>query len=98
MTRLAVLITITITIIAASTIPNLVYAQTPTPSTTAPMTGMKPDRTVADEETRQVMRAKQATLKYRRSECRQRAKRQKLSLLKRRSFIHDCMSHRVTRP
>jgi hypothetical protein len=96
MNPLAILITINI--IAASTIPNLAYAQTPAPSTTAPMTGMKPDRTITDEESRQVMRAKQATLKYKRAECSKRAKKQKLSLLKRQSFIHDCMSQRLTRP
>jgi hypothetical protein len=56
------------------------------------MAGIKPDRTVADKTTRQVMREKEASLKQKRSECKKQAKMQKVSLLKRRRFIHDCMS------
>jgi hypothetical protein len=57
------------------------------------MTGIKPDRTVADKTSRQVMREKEAALKQKRSECRKQAKIQKVSLLKQQRFIHDCMSN-----
>jgi hypothetical protein len=90
MIRFAILIMINV--LAASAIPQLIYAQTLPPSTETPMTGIKPDRTVADKTTRQVMREKEASLKQKRSECRKQAKMQKVSLLKRRRFIHDCMS------
>jgi len=90
MIRFAILIMINV--ISASTIPQLIYAQTSLPSTETPMTGIKPDRTVADKTTRQVMREKEASLKQKRSECRKQAKMKKVSLLKRRRFIHDCMS------
>ena len=79
-------------VMAASTIPEPIYAQTSPPSTEAPMTGIKPDRTVADKTTRQVMREKEAALKKKRTECRQQGKSQKVPLLKRQRFIHDCMS------
>jgi hypothetical protein len=90
MIRFAILIMINV--IAASTMPQLIYAQTSPPNTETPMTGIKPDRTVADKTTRQVMREKEASLKQNRFECRKQAKMQKVSLLKRRRFIHDCMS------
>jgi hypothetical protein len=90
MIRFAILIMINV--LAASAIPQPIYAQTSPPSTETPMTGIKPDRTVADKTTRQVMREKEASLKLKRSECRKQAKMQKVSLLKRQRFIHDCMS------
>jgi len=79
--------------IAGLPVPNLVCAQTPPSSTEMPMTGMKPDRTVADKANRQMMREKEAALKKKRAECRVHAKRQELSLLERRRFVLDCMSH-----
>jgi hypothetical protein len=86
-------ILIVINAIAASTIPEPICAQTSPPGTEAPMTGIKPDRTVADKTSRQVMREKEAALKQKRSECRKQAKIQKVSLLKQQRFIHDCMSN-----
>jgi len=86
-------ILITIYAIAASTISEPICAQTLSPGTETPMTGIKPDRTVADRASRQVMREKEAALKQKRSECRKQAKIQKVSLLKRQRFIHDCMSN-----
>lgn len=83
---------ITISVIAASIIPEPIYAQTSPPSTEAPMTGIKPDRTVADKTSWRAMREKEAALKQKRSECRKQAKIQKVSLLKRQRFIHECMS------
>ena len=79
-------------IIAASAMPALVCAQTPAPMTEKPMTGIKPDRTVADKAQLQAMREKEAALKKKRAECSKQAKGQKVPLTKRRQFIHDCMS------
>lgn len=79
-------------IISASAMPALVRAQTPPATTEKPMTGMKPDRTVADKAQLQAMREKEAALKKKRAECSKQAKAQKVPLTKRRRFIHDCMS------
>jgi hypothetical protein len=90
MNRLVILTVIAI--IMASAAPHSVYAQTPAPNTTAPVTGIKPDRTTADPAARQAMQKKEAALKQKRAECRKEAKKQKLSVLKRRKFVHECMS------
>jgi hypothetical protein len=81
-----------ISIVAALSVPHSVCAQTSPPSPEVPMTGMKPDRTVADQASRQMMREKEAALKKKRAGCRYHAKIQNLSLLERRRFIRDCMS------
>jgi hypothetical protein len=81
-----------ISIIAALFVPKLVCAQTPSSSVEMPVTGMKPDRTVADKANRQKMREKEAALKKKRADCRGHAKRLQLSLLERRHFVRDCMS------
>jgi len=79
-------------VVSASAMPTLVCAQTPPSTTEKPMTGMKPDRTVADKAQLQAMREKEAALKKKRAECRKQAKAQKVPLTKRRQFTHDCMS------
>ena len=79
-------------LISASAVPALVHAQTAPATTEKPMTGMKPDRTVADKAQLQAMREKEAALKKKRAECRKQAKTQKVPVTKRRQFIHDCMS------
>jgi hypothetical protein len=79
-------------LISIVAVPNLVCAQPSPSSTEMPMTGMKPDRTVADKANRQVMREKETALRKKRSKCRDDAIRLKLSLLERRRFIRDCMS------
>jgi hypothetical protein len=79
-------------VVTAPVMPTLVCAQTPPPTTEKPMTGMKPDRTVADKAQLQAMREKEAALKKKRAECGKQAKTQKVPLTKRRQFIHDCMS------
>jgi hypothetical protein len=61
-------------------------------SPTAPVTGMKPDRTTADAATRKAMRPKEAALKQKRTECRKQARQQKVALLNRRAFVKACMS------
>jgi hypothetical protein len=85
---------VAVTIVAASIILNdPIFAQTPSPTTETPKTGMRPDRTIADEASRKMMREKRAALKQKRAECRKQARAQKVSLLNRRRFIRDCMSH-----
>ena len=79
-------------IVTAPAMPAFVQAQTPPATTEKPMTGMKPDRTVADKAQRQAMREKEAALKMKRAECSKQAKAEKVPVMKRRRFIHDCMS------
>jgi uncharacterized membrane protein len=50
-------------IVAGLSFSTLVRAQTSPSSTEMPMTGMKPDRTVADKTGRQTMREREAALK-----------------------------------
>ena len=90
-------IRIAVNVILAFTVANVGYAQTAapstsTPSTLAPMTGIKPDRTIADKATRQEFREKETALKLKRAECSKEAKEQKVSVFKRQRFIHNCMS------
>jgi hypothetical protein len=84
------------TIVLGAGLPAVGFAQTSAPPPgqggTAPVTGIKPDRTTADRPTRQAMRQKQAALKLKRAECRKQAREQRVSLLKRRSFMRTCMS------
>ena len=63
----------------------------PPPSSTAPVTGMKPDRTTADRSTRQHMQRREAALRQKRVACRSEAREQKISVFKRRSFMRRCM-------
>ena len=85
-------ILIAIIVIAASAIPIFSFAQGSLPSSTAPVTGMKPDRTTADTATRRAMQQKEAALRQKRADCRRQARQQKVSLLKRPAFVNDCMS------
>jgi hypothetical protein len=74
-------------------VPSIAQAQTQPPADkTAPMTGMKPDRTTADKSTRKQMQAKEAVLRKKRAECRAKAKAEKVSLLKRPAYVKKCMS------
>jgi hypothetical protein len=79
-------------IFSASAMPGLVSAQTAPAATEKPMTGMKPDRTVADKAQLQAMREKEASLKKKRAECSKQAKAEKVPVTKRRKFIHECVS------
>jgi len=81
-----------IIIVAASAMPALVRAQTAPTATEKPMTGMKPDRTVADKAQLQAMREKEAALKKKRAECSKQAKAEKVPVTKRQRFIHECVS------
>ena len=73
-------------------VPAAGLAQTPTiDSPTAPVTGMKPDRTTAPNGLREKMRAKEAALRAKRAECRANAKAEKVSLFKRPAYVKRCM-------
>ena len=73
-------------------VPVAVMAQTPTTnSPTAPVTGMKPDRTTAPAGLREKMRSKEATLRKKRAECRANARAEKVPLFKRPAYVKRCM-------
>jgi hypothetical protein len=83
---------IAISVIAASAVPVKSLAQSSATSPTAPVTGMKPDRTTADTATRKAMREREAALRQKRADCRKQARQQKVALLKRHAFVKACMS------
>ena len=73
-------------------VPAAVMAQTPTTnSPTAPVTGMKPDRTTAPAGLREKMRSKEAVLRKKRAECRANARAEKVPLFKRPAYVKRCM-------
>ena len=75
-------------------VPGVGLAQTPTTnSPTAPVTGMKPDRTTSPPELRVIKRAKEEKLRMKRTECRAKAKAEKVSLPKRPAYVKKCMSN-----
>ena len=80
-------ILIALSMIAASAAPVMSRAQGSATNPTAPVTGMKPDRTTADPATRKAMREKEAALRQKRADCRKQARQQKVPLLKRRAFV-----------
>ena len=82
---------IAITMVASLALPAISSAQAPADKT-APMTGIKPDRTIADPATRKAMHEKEAALKHKRADCRAKAKAEKIALLKRLGYVRDCMS------
>lgn len=89
MNRCATLIAITLMLATTAVLPA--QAQT-AGDKTAPMTGMKPDRTTADAATRKAMQEKEAALKKKRAECRAKAKAEKVPLLKRAAYVKNCMA------
>ena len=73
-------------------VPVAVMAQTPTTnSPTAPVTGMKPDRTTAPAGLREKMRSKEAALRKKRAECRANARAEKVPLFKRPGYVKSCV-------
>jgi Ni/Co efflux regulator RcnB len=88
---------VAISVIAASAAPVKSRAQSPATSPTAPVTGMKPDRTTADPATRKAMREKETALRQKRADCRKQARQQKVPLLKRRAFVKDYTSRSLNR-
>jgi len=89
MTRASFLIAVMAVMLA---VPPGGLAQTPTTnSPTAPVTGMKPDRTTAPAGLREKMRTKEAALRTKRAECRANARAEKVPLLKRPAYVKRCM-------
>ena len=73
-------------------VPSVGLAQTPTTnSPTAPVTGMKPDRTTAPNGLREKMRSKEAALRTKRAECRASARAEKVPLFKRPVYVRTCV-------
>ena len=68
-------------------------AQTPTTnSPTAPVTGMKPDRTTAPTGVREAMQNREAVKRQKRAECRAKAKAEKVALMKRPAYVKNCVA------
>ena len=82
---------IAVSLIVALSTPVFCFAEGAAQTTTAPMTGMKPDRTTADTATRQEMKKKEAALRQKRADCRKEAKQEKISLLKRPNYVSECL-------
>ena len=73
--------------------PSVVLAQSSSPnSPTAPVTGMKPDRTTAPAGIRESMQKREAVKRQKRAECRARAKAEKVSLVKRPAYVKNCVT------
>ena len=73
-------------------VPSFALAQAPTSnSATAPVTGMKPDRTTAPKGVREKMQSREAVLRAKRAECRANAKAEKVPLMKRPAYVKRCM-------
>ncbi|MEA3024936.1 MAG: hypothetical protein QOF91_221 [Alphaproteobacteria bacterium] len=74
-------------------VPAASLAQTPTTnSPTAPVTGMKPDRTTAPTGVREAMQKREAVKRQKRAACRAKAKAEKVSLLKRPAYVKNCVA------
>jgi hypothetical protein len=74
-------------------VPPKGFAQTPTTSSsTAPVTGMKPDRTTAPRGLREAMQKREAVKRQKRADCRAKAKAEKVSLLKRPAYVKSCVA------
>ena len=81
---------IAIAVFVVSVAPGEILAQSPGTGQSAPVTGLKPDRTTADPATRRAMGERRAAVRQKRADCRKQARQQKVALLKRRAFIRDC--------
>ena len=75
-------------------VPTAGLAQAPSSdSATAPVTGMKPDRTTAPIGLREKMMSKEAALRKKRAECRANARAEKVPLFKRPAYVKRCMKN-----
>ena len=73
-------------------VPAASLAQAPTAnSPTAPVTGMKPDRTTAPKGVREKMQSREAVLRKKRAECRANARAEKVPLFKRPAYVKKCI-------
>jgi hypothetical protein len=57
---------------------------------TAPVTGMKPDRTSAPRAVREAMQKREAAIRRKRAACRAEAKAEKVPLLRRPAYVKMC--------
>jgi hypothetical protein len=72
-------------------VPAIATSQTSISSAqTAPVTGMKPDRTTVPLGIREKMRSKEAMLREKRAECRAKAKAEGVPLFKRPAYVKKC--------
>jgi hypothetical protein len=83
---------IAIAVIVVSAAPGQTFAQSPGTGQSAPVTGLKPDRTIAPSATRKAMGERRAAAGQKRADCRKQARQQKVPLLKRRAFVKSCVS------
>src|SRR5437588_10225749 len=81
----------------AAAAPVASRAQGQAPSPTTPVTGMNPDRTIADPATRKTIRAWLNALREKRAASRKQARPQKILLLTQRAYVRtDSRSCGVT--
>jgi hypothetical protein len=59
---------------------------------TAPVTGIKPDRTTAPRGVREAMQKREAVIRQKRADCRAKAKAEKVSLMKRPAYVKRCVA------
>jgi hypothetical protein len=59
---------------------------------TAPVTGIKPDRTTAPRGVREAMQKREAVIRKKRADCRAKAKAEKVSLMKRPAYVKRCVA------
>ena len=84
---------VAIGVAATLAVPSKSFAQTPaTSSSTAPVTGMKPDRTTAPRGLREAMQKREAVKRQKRADCRAKTKAEKVSLLKRSAYVKRCVA------
>ena len=87
----SLLVAVSVTAMLAA--PSVVFAQSSnTNSPTAPVTGMKPDRTTAPLGVREAMQKREAVKRQKRAECRVKARAEKVSLLKRPAYVKNCVA------
>jgi hypothetical protein len=59
---------------------------------TAPVTGMKPDRTTAPLGVREAMKRREAVLRQKRADCRAKARIEKIPLARRPAYVKKCVT------
>lgn len=72
--------------------PGSVAQSPPANSSTAPLTGMKPDRTTAPRGIREAMQKREAVKRQKRADCRAKARAEKVSLVKHAAYVKRCMA------
>ena len=91
MKRASFLVAASLAAVLAAPVAGLAQAPTSN-SPTAPVTGMKPDRTTATTAARKAMQEKEAGQRAKRAECRAKAKAEKVSLIKRPAYVKKCVA------